>query len=58
VDGGTAWRVRRHVADDRYYTLCLLAATTGLRRGELAGLRRRDIDFDTRRVSPTVPRSS
>jgi len=46
----------RHVADDRHYALWLLAATTGLRRGELAGLRRGDIDFNTRRVSPTIPR--
>ena len=38
------------VADDRYAALWRLAATTGLRRGELAGLRWRDVDFDAGRV--------
>jgi integrase len=31
-------------------------ATTGLRRGELAGLRRTDIDWDHARVNPSTPR--
>jgi len=48
----------RHVADDRYYALWLLAATTGLRRGELAGLRRGDVDFDTRVASHPPSRVS
>lgn len=35
-----------HVADDHHAGLWRLAATTGLRRGELAGLRWRDVDLD------------
>ena len=46
----------RHVREDRFYALWLLVATTGLRRGELAGLQRGDIDFRTRTVSPRTPR--
>ena len=45
-----------HVRDDRFYALWLLVVTTGFRRGELAGLRRGDIDLDHARVSPTVTR--
>jgi integrase len=45
-----------HVRDDRLYALWLLVATTGMRRGELAGLRWIDIDFDHATVSPTIPR--
>ena len=45
-----------HVADDRFFALWLLVATTGLRRGELAGLRRHDIDFVHATVNPRVPR--
>jgi integrase len=45
-----------HVRDDRLYALWLLVATTGMRRGELAGLRWVDIDFDHATVSPTIPR--
>lgn len=44
------------VREDRFYALWLLVATTGLRRGELAGLRVGDIDFETRTVSPSAPR--
>jgi Arm DNA-binding domain/Phage integrase, N-terminal SAM-like domain len=47
-----------HVRDDRLYALWLLVATTGMRRGELAGLRWVDIDFDHATVSPTIPASS
>lgn len=46
----------RHVRDDRFYALWLLVATTGLRRGELAGLTRYDIDLETHRVHPSTPR--
>jgi integrase len=41
-----------HVHGDRLYALWLLVATTGMRRGELAGLRWVDIDFDHATVSP------
>lgn len=48
----TAWtpaelgRFLAHVADDRLYGLWRLAAMTGLRRGELAGLTWRGLDLD------------
>ena len=45
-----------HVRGDRFYALWLLVVTTGFRRGELAGLRRSDIDLDNARVSPSVTR--
>jgi len=45
-----------HVRDDRFFALWLLVATTGLRRGELAGLKRHDVDLRARTVSPSVPR--
>ena len=45
-----------HVAEDRFYALWLLVVTTGFRRGELAGLRRGDVDLEHGRVAPTVPR--
>lgn len=45
-----------HVQRDRFYSLWLLVATTGLRRGELAGLRCTDIDWDHARVNPSTPR--
>lgn len=35
-----------HAADDRWWPLWRLAATTGMRRGELAGLRWCDVDLD------------
>jgi integrase len=34
--------------NDRYAALWMLVATTGIRRGELAGLRRSDLDLDKR----------
>lgn len=39
-----------HVQDDRHYALWHLVATTGLRRGELAGLRWCDVDLDRRQL--------
>jgi integrase len=45
-----------HIADDRFYALWLLVVTTGFRRGELAGLRRCDIDLEHGRVAPNAPR--
>jgi integrase len=45
-----------HVRGDRLYALWLLVATTGMRRGELAGLRWADVDFDHATVLPLVPR--
>lgn len=46
----------RHVRNDRFFALWLLVSTTGFRRGEVAGLRRHDIDFEHDRVSPSAPR--
>jgi integrase len=46
----------RHVEGDRFYALWLLIVTTGLRRGELAGLTRDDVDLIYGRVSPSVTR--
>ncbi len=40
-----------HVEEDRLYTAYLLSATTGLRRGELLGLRWRDLDLPASRLS-------
>jgi integrase len=40
-----------HVRQDRHYTAWLLAATTGMRRGELLGLRWIDVDLDAGRVA-------
>ena len=53
----TVWEVPQvkaflaSVADDRLYALWLLLVTTGLRRGEAAGLRWEDIALDTGRLS-------
>ena len=44
-----------HVREDRFYALWMLAATTGMRRGELAGLLVTDIDFKHARVTPSRP---
>jgi integrase len=40
-----------HVAEDRLYALWRLASTTGMRRGELAGLTWRTLDLDGARLS-------
>ena len=43
---------------DRLYPLWLLAVTTGLRRGELAGLRWPEVDLDGRMLTVTAARVS
>jgi integrase len=40
-----------HVREDRLYAAWLVLATTGLRRGELLGLRWEDVDFEESRLS-------
>jgi integrase len=45
-----------HVRQDRYYAAWLLAATTGMRRGELLGLRWIDVDLAAGRVAVRQPR--
>jgi integrase len=45
-----------HVADDRLATLWRLAATTGMRRGEVLGLRWRDVDLEGSALSVTQAR--
>ena len=40
-----------HVREDRLYAAWILAATTGMRRGEVLGLRWRDVDLKTGRAS-------
>jgi integrase len=44
-------RFLEHVRDDRLFPLWRLAATTGMRRGELAGLTWRCLDLDGARLS-------
>jgi integrase len=45
-----------HARRDRLYAAWLLFATTGMRRGEVAGLRWPDVDLEAGRVSPRRPR--
>jgi integrase len=45
-----------HVRNDRLYAAWMLFATTGMRRGEVAGLRWIDIDLAAGRVTPRKPR--
>ena len=45
-----------HAREDRLYAAWLLFATTGMRRGEVAGLRWPDVDLEAGRVSPRRPR--
>jgi integrase len=45
-----------HARQDRLYAAWLLSATTGTRRGEVAGLRWPDVDLEAGRVSPRRPR--
>lgn len=46
------------VAKDRLYALWLLAATTGMRRGELCGLRWEDLDLEAGRLNVSQTRVS
>jgi integrase len=46
----------QHVRNDRFYALWLLVVTTGLRRGEVAGLTCHDVDLVHGRVSPSTTR--
>ncbi len=43
-----------HVADDPFYAAWLLFATTGMRRGEVAGLSWSDMDLDAGRLRVTM----
>ena len=45
-----------YVRDDRLYAAWMLFATTGMRRGEVAGLRWVDVDLAAGRVTPRKPR--
>jgi integrase len=45
-----------HVRRDSLYAAWLLFATTGMRRGEVTGLRWIDVDLEAGRVSPRRPR--
>ena len=45
-----------HVRGDSLYAAWMLFATTGMRRGEVAGLRWSDVDLEAGRVSPRRPR--
>lgn len=49
---------RREVRGDRFYAMWMLAATTGMRRGKLAGLPSTDINFTHATISPNAPRVS
>lgn len=42
--------------EDRLYGAWMLVATTGLRRGEIMGLRWKDIDLDKRELTIEEPR--
>jgi integrase len=56
---GTPGQLRsflEHVRDDRLNAAWLLAATTGMRRGEILGLRWSDLDLDAGRVAVRRPR--
>jgi integrase len=45
-------------ADDPHHTLFVVALTTGMRRGELAGLRWEDVDFDAATITVRRTRST
>lgn len=43
------------VSDDRFFALWMLVGTTGAPLNALTGLARHDVDFATRRISPSSP---
>jgi len=45
-----------HIRPDALYAAWMLFTTTGMRRGEVAGLRWSDVDLEAGRVSPRRPR--
>ncbi|WP_239394739.1 site-specific integrase [Frankia sp. CiP3] len=45
-----------HVRQDSLYALYLIVVTTGMRRGEVVGLRREDVDLDAGTIVPAIPR--
>jgi integrase len=51
MDGAGLGRFLEHIAGDRLFALWRLAALTGMRRGELAGLTWRCLDLDAERLS-------
>jgi integrase len=46
----------QHVREDRFFALWLLVVTSGVRRGELAGLRDEDVDLVLGRIGPSTTR--
>jgi integrase len=63
-DAAQARQFLASVRDDRLYPMWLLTLTTGLRRGEIAGLQWTDVDLDDASISVqharvwSTPRSS
>jgi integrase len=56
-DAAQLRRFLDHVQDDRLFALWRLAVTTGMRRGELVGLRWSDVNFARRHLTVTQQRA-
>lgn len=56
-DAGQVRAFLVHVAEDRLVTMWRIAATTGIRRGELVGLRWSDVDLEHGRLSISQQRA-